>query len=73
MQKGLWNKIWGGTMKKKISIIATLSLITFASVAALGPRFSGPNLEVNELNSQVNTILNKTSDLTKFQMADVEL
>jgi hypothetical protein len=73
MQKGICNKVWGDIMKKKISIITTLSLITFASVAALAPRFSGANLEVNDLNAQVNSILNKTSDLDKFQMADVEL
>lgn len=73
MKKGILNAIWGGTMKKKISIVATLSLLTFAAVASLAPRFTGPNLEVKELNSQVNTILNKTSDLTKFQMANVEL
>ena len=63
----------GRYYEEKVSIITTLSLITFASVGALAPRFSGPNLEVNDLNAQVNSILSKTSDLDKFKMADVEL
>ena len=74
MKKGILNQFWGGTMKKKLAIITAMSMLTFAAVASFAPKFNqGPNLEVNELNTQINTLLNKTSNLKQFEMAKVEL
>ncbi|MCO4794600.1 MAG: hypothetical protein KC493_12850 [Bacteriovoracaceae bacterium] len=74
MRKGLLNNKLGGIMKKRVGlVIATLSLLTFAAVASLVPRLIQPDLEVKSFNNQVETILNKTTDLKKFQMAEVKL